>query len=254
MQFSNQKHVHISLNRKGRWDTADDFATSFFYFYLFSTALRDLANSRFVHSLMLFSHFFFFFFLVCPDFLPLSLCLANGFGHKWWKGDMFIPLQFATFYYRQVIFLWSDCQLRAWHSLPRWKHGLCMRRVLSCGSTSFPWFVFFFVALQWGSTIHKHTGRWITAEILDLCDKRRELRKKRFEPEGAAKYKEVNNSIKWYMKKAKENWIGEQCSETEENLRKNNGKMAYQLVKDLTTVKQGKATTVQDRSGKCLTE
>ena len=26
------------------------------------------------------------------------------------------------------------------------------------------------------------------------------------------------------------------------------------LVKDLTTVKQGKATTVQDRSGKCLTE
>ena len=30
--------------------------------------------------------------------------------------------------------------------------------------------------------------------------------------------------------------------------------MAYQLVKDLTTVKQGKVTTVQDRSGKCLTE
>ena len=29
---------------------------------------------------------------------------------------------------------------------------------------------------------------------------------------------------------------------------------AYQLVKDLTTVKQGKATTVHDRSGKCLTE
>ena len=25
---------------------------------------------------------------------------------------------------------------------------------------------------------------WITAEILDLCDKRRELRKKTFEPEG----------------------------------------------------------------------
>ena len=50
------------------------------------------------------------------------------------------------------------------------------------------------------------------------------------------------------MKKAKENWIGEQCSETEENLRKTNSKRAYQLVK------HGKATTVQDRSGKCLTE
>ena len=95
---------------------------------------------------------------------------------------------------------------------------------------------------------------WITAEILDPCDKRRELRKKRFEPEGAAKYKEVNNNIKRSMKKAKENWIGKQCSEIEENLRKNNSKRAYELVKDLTTVKQGKVTTVQDRSGKCLTE
>ena len=37
---------------------------------------------------------------------------------------------------------------------------------------------------------------WVTAEILDLCDKRRELRKKRFEPEGSEKYNEVNNNIK----------------------------------------------------------
>ena len=66
---------------------------------------------------------------------------------------------------------------------------------------------------------------WITAEILDLCDRRRELRKKRFEPEGAAKYKEVNKNIKRCMKKAQENWIGEQCSEIEENL-KNNSKRA----------------------------
>ena len=48
------------------------------------------------------------------------------------------------------------------------------------------------------------------------------------------------------MKKAKENWIGEQCSEIEENLKKNNSKRAYELVKDLTKVKQGKVTTVQD--------
>ena len=56
----------------------------------------------------------------------------------------------------------------------------------------------------------------------------------------------MNSNIKRCMKKAKENWIGEQCSEIEENMRKNNSKRAYQLVKDLTTVKQGKATTVQD--------
>ena len=64
---------------------------------------------------------------------------------------------------------------------------------------------------------------WITAEILDLCDKRRELRKKKIEPEGSEKYKEVNNNINRCMKKAKENRIGEQCSEIEENLRKVKG-------------------------------
>ena len=67
---------------------------------------------------------------------------------------------------------------------------------------------------------------WITAEMLDLCDKRRELRKKTFEPEGSEKYKEVNKNIKRCTKKAQENWIGEQCSEIEENLRKNNSKRA----------------------------
>ena len=45
-----------------------------------------------------------------------------------------------------------------------------------------------------------------------------------------------------------------QCSEIEEHLRKENSKRAYQLVKDLTTVNQIKATIVQERSGKCLTE
>ena len=98
------------------------------------------------------------------------------------------------------------------------------------------------------ANIVRRKKTWITAEILDLCDKRRELRKNRFEPGGSEKYKEVNNNIKKCMKKAKENWISVvQCSEIEDNLGKNNSKRAYQLVKDLTIAKQGKATTVQDR-------
>ena len=63
---------------------------------------------------------------------------------------------------------------------------------------------------------------------------------KKSEPDGSEKYKEVKNNIKRRMKKAKENWIGKQCSESEENLSKNNSKRkrAYQLMKNLTTVKQ----------------
>ena len=48
-------------------------------------------------------------------------------------------------------------------------------------------------------TLSKHCQKkkpWVTAEILDLCGKRREMRKKQFEPEGSQKYKEVNNNIK----------------------------------------------------------
>ena len=57
---------------------------------------------------------------------------------------------------------------------------------------------------------HTHTHKTrVTAEVLDLCDKRRKLRKKRFEPDGSEKYKEVND-IKRYMKKANgKNWIGQ---------------------------------------------
>ena len=54
------------------------------------------------------------------------------------------------------------------------------------------------------------------------------------------------------MKKAKEDWIGAQCEEIETCLNKNNSKRAYQLVKDLTSEKQGRY--IQDKSGKRLTE
>ena len=42
-----------------------------------------------------------------------------------------------------------------------------------------------------GEILGKHVRRkkpWVTAEILDLCNKRRELRNKRFKPEGSEKY------------------------------------------------------------------
>ena len=45
-----------------------------------------------------------------------------------------------------------------------------------------------------------------------MCDKRRKLRNKRFEPEGFEKYKEMNNNMTRCKKKAKRNLIGEQCS------------------------------------------
>ena len=36
---------------------------------------------------------------------------------------------------------------------------------------------------------------WVTHEILDLCDQRRDLKKKRGEPEGAKDYREIKRKI-----------------------------------------------------------
>ena len=71
-----------------------------------------------------------------------------------------------------------------------------------------------------GELLCKHRQKkkpWFIAEILDVCDRRTKLRKKRFKPEGSEKYKEVNNNIKRCINSKKENWIVEQCSESEEN-------------------------------------
>ena len=95
---------------------------------------------------------------------------------------------------------------------------------------------------------------WVTDNILKLCDKRRELKQKKNTTEGAKLYREANQQVKKGMRKAKETWIEEQCQGIEENLQKNNSKKAYQLVKELTSSKQGRTTTIQNKAGKCRTE
>ena len=55
----------------------------------------------------------------------------------------------------------------------------------------------------------------------------------------AKECREANRRIQKAVKKAKEDWIGAQCEEIEICQNKNNSKRAYQLVKDLTSEKQG---------------
>ena len=67
-------------------------------------------------------------------------------------------------------------------------------------------------------------------------------------------YREANKRIQMAVENAKKDWIDAQCEEIETCLNENKSKRAYQLVKDLTSEKQGRSSTIQDRSGKCLTE
>ena len=80
------------------------------------------------------------------------------------------------------------------------------------------------------------------------------MKKKQYEAEGANEYREANKRIQNAVKEKKEDWIGTQCEESETCLNKTNSKRAYQLVKDLTSEKQGRSSTIQGMSEKCLTE
>ena len=96
---------HLSLNREGRWGTTDDFATSYLHFSLFSTGTwRTLGLSIPWCCLPTSSS-------VCLVFPPFHCALQDSFGQTWWTGDMTIPLQFASLYNRQEVFVWSDCLL-----------------------------------------------------------------------------------------------------------------------------------------------
>ena len=44
---------------------------------------------------------------------------------------------------------------------------------------------------------------WVIKDVLDLCDKRRDLKKKRNEAEGAKEYREANRRVQKAVKKAK---------------------------------------------------
>ena len=80
---------------------------------------------------------------------------------------------------------------------------------------------------------------WVTADTLDLCAKCRKLKNKKNnkERDGMAQYRTVNQEIKKGMKRAKENWIGEQCQNIDDCLKKKYSKKAYKLVQDLSGTK-----------------
>ena len=54
---------------------------------------------------------------------------------------------------------------------------------------------------------HRKRKPWVTHEILDFRDQRRDLKKTRSEPEGSKDYKEIKRKIRTEMKMAKEAWI-----------------------------------------------
>ena len=96
--FKHCHHHHLSLNCDGHLGTTNDFTNHFPKFFPVFHCLLELGELQAcpVHD------------IVFPP-LPLSAlssspfhcALQDGFGQTWWRGDMTIPLQFASLYNRQ---------------------------------------------------------------------------------------------------------------------------------------------------------
>jgi hypothetical protein len=96
--------------------------------------------------------------------------------------------------------------------------------------------------------------KWMTDEILALCDQCRSLKKRKKDLEGGKQYRETNLKVKRSIKETSEKWIENQCKDIENSLEHNNNKKSYKIVKDLTGTKQTRATTIEGKEGMCLTE
>ena len=58
-------------------------------------------------------------------------------------------------------------------------------------------------------------------DVFDLSDERRGLKKRRYEEKGEKEYRKANKRIQKALKKAKEDWIDNQCKEIDACLNKN---------------------------------
>ena len=101
----------------------------------------------------------------------------------------------------------------------------------------------------------KKSKQWITNDILDLCDERRELKKtKNLNPEAREQYNAKNRNIRRQMRQAKENWISEQCANIESGMKRGNIKVAFDTLKLLTRSQQPRTSVVENKGGLLLTE
>ena len=89
---------------------------------------------------------------------------------------------------------------------------------------------------------------------MKACDERRKLKSsKHRSEEDLERYREAHKTVRRKMKNDKENWISQQCSELEENIRSNNTRKAFELVKQLCCRNKARALILNDKNGNTLT-
>ncbi|GFR64464.1 craniofacial development protein 2-like [Elysia marginata] len=96
---------------------------------------------------------------------------------------------------------------------------------------------------------------WVMNEVLDLCDKRMELRKRKFGSNVAMEnYQLANKAVRKKMKEAKEKWIDDQYVAIEQGMSSGRWKQTFSTLKMLTKTFQPKKNLIEDKDGRLLTD
>uniref|UniRef100_A0A8D9A6I6 Craniofacial development protein 2 n=1 Tax=Cacopsylla melanoneura TaxID=428564 RepID=A0A8D9A6I6_9HEMI len=92
---------------------------------------------------------------------------------------------------------------------------------------------------------------WITEEILNLIEKRRELKNATTE-EGKRTYRELRNKINRESRIAKESYLEEKCAQISRNLEQGRLDSAYREAKNFFNDSKARSNTIEDENGKLL--
>ena len=79
---------------------------------------------------------------------------------------------------------------------------------------------------------------WITTDILNLCDERRNWKKYKGDVESGKQYRKINNDIKKKMRQTKKDCVEDQWKNMEESMHRNQTRRAYETTRKLTNAKQ----------------
>lgn len=88
---------------------------------------------------------------------------------------------------------------------------------------------------------------WINKEIVKLIDERRKYKKNN--TRGQQKYRQLRNQVNREARKAKEEWLEQQCSEIDELFKVNKIDYAYHKIQQFVGKRKRNCTNIRDKNG-----
>jgi len=102
-----------------------------------------------------------------------------------------------------------------------------------------------------GKTPKKAKKKWISNETMQLIERKRQLRNQR---KRSAEYNDLKREVQNALRKDKQEWLEEKCTEVEEMNRRHNTSGVYKTIKEITGKRGMRQMGIKDKYGQILTD